>query len=267
MAVDAPLDELQMADVQMLSNWSCDSPKTLVASSVVRPFHTDPRALMERYFDVHLAVSPWGTREVIFRLPQECLSVPLARRYGVEAWSVDEHTLVVLRTDFAGGAAYTPVEDSLSRLASVRAELATGGRRALYLAWLASLGNPDQYGASEVQELEAEEEPPVPAGLTTLGPGLCALAEILCVDPRLLQVAGSASPDAQSHSQAHQQKLSQWIHRLPDVDKNRLLLQVLQGGTELPMQARRSHPPSRASHRSVADLVRAALAVSRADAA
>lgn len=184
-----------MADVQMLSNWSCDSPKTLVASSVVRPFHTDPRALMERYFDVHLAVSPWGTREVIFRLPQECLSVPLARRYGVEAWSVDEHTLVVLRTDFmrrrgvhAGRRLAQPAS------ASVRAELATGGRRALYLAWLASLGNPDQYGASEVQELEAEEEPPVPAGLTTLGPGLCALAEILCVDPRLLQVMRQREP-------------------------------------------------------------------------
>ncbi|MGW3214673.1 hypothetical protein ACWDBC_20825 [Streptomyces parvus] len=267
MAVDEPLDELQMAHVQGLSSWSCDSPVSLVASSAAKPFHADPRALMEQYFDLHLALSPWGTREVIVRLPQDCLSVPLARRYGVEAWSVSEHTLVVLRTDFAEESAEAPVEVMLGRLASVRTELMAGDRRALYLAWLASLGRPDHYGIQELQELESEVEPPVPAGLTALGPGLCSLAEVLCVDPRLLRFAGRTSPDVQSHSQEHQQKLSQWIHQLPDVDKNRLLLQALQGAAEVPVRVRRPLPLSRASHRSVADLLRAAVAPSCVDAA
>ncbi|MGQ4728570.1 hypothetical protein ACUN3E_13020 [Streptomyces sp. Ju416(a)] len=266
-AVDEPLDKLQMAHVQGLSSWSCDSPMSLVASSADRPFHADPRALMEQYFDLHLALSPWGTREVIVRLPQECLSVPLARRYGVEAWSAGEHTLVVLRTDFAEQTADAPVEVMLDRLASVRTDLMAGDRRALYLAWLASLGRPDHYSIQELQELESEVEPPVPAGLAGLGPGLCSLANVLCVDPRLLRVASSASPDVQSHSQAHQQKLSQWIHQLPDVDKDRLLLQALQGGAEFPERVRRPLPLSRASHRSVADLLRAAAAVARVGAA
>ncbi|GAA4921843.1 hypothetical protein ACFPM3_02010 [Streptomyces coeruleoprunus] len=166
---------------------------SLVTSTAIGVFRTDPRTLMERYFDIHLALSPWGTREVIIRLPRDSFSIPLAQEYGVEAWSTGEHTLVAFRTDFAR----TPkgkADFPLSRLVSVRADLAAGDRRALYLGWLALLGSPDHYGPEELPELELDMEPPVPAGLGALHPGLTMLAEILCVDPRLLRAAAVTRP-------------------------------------------------------------------------
>ncbi|MFG2294919.1 hypothetical protein [Streptomyces sp. NPDC048603] len=265
LAVDEPLDEMQRLDVRLLSNWSCDSPRTLVATASIRAFQADPRVLMERYFDVHAAVSPWGTRELIFRMPQDSFSVPLARRYGAESWTAAGHALVVLRTDFAGrtgGGAEHPV----SRFTDVREDLAAGGRRALYLSWLASLGDPDAYAGAELPDLEAETEPPVPPNLTDLGPGLTALAEFLCVDGRLLRVAAEASQDTRSQSRAHSRKLSQWIHRLPDADKNRLLLRALQGGAAGPVEARITGGAT-APRRTVADLLRRASARDRCEVA
>ncbi|MFD8477976.1 hypothetical protein [Kitasatospora sp. NPDC059673] len=161
--------------------------EALLTSTAIGVFRTDPRRLMERHFDIHLAASPWGTREVILRLPGGGVPPELAQQYGAEAWTVGEHGLIAFRTDFAGRGARA--DHPLERLAGVRAGLAAGDHRALYLGWLALLGNPEQYGPDELRELDEEFEPPVPARLSAPDPGLRLLAEILCVDARLLRAA------------------------------------------------------------------------------
>ncbi|MEU8676966.1 hypothetical protein [Streptomyces sp. NPDC048560] len=198
--------------------------QSLVVSTATGVFRTDPRALTERFFDMHLATSPWGTHEVVFKWPVPVagvgpvtgavsgaapvsrpvsgpggsgtdphrLTASLVERYGGEAWTVGGHFLIALRTDFAGSA-QTP-HFPLGRLASVRAGLASGDRRALYLGWLALLGRPELYGPGELRELEHETEPPVPQGLGALDSGLRLLARILCVHPRLLSSAAAAEP-------------------------------------------------------------------------
>ncbi|MFG2692879.1 hypothetical protein [Kitasatospora sp. NPDC048407] len=165
---------------------------SLLTSTAIGVFRTDPRRLMERHFDIHLAASPWGTREVIFRLPGGGVPPDLAQQYGAEAWTVGEHCLVAFRTDFAGRGARA--DHPLERLAGVRAGLAAGDHRALYLGWLALLGNPEQYGPDELRELAEEFEPPVPARLAEPDAGLRLLAEILCVDTRLLRAATRPAP-------------------------------------------------------------------------
>ncbi|MFD8595161.1 hypothetical protein ACFV1L_09190 [Kitasatospora sp. NPDC059646] len=168
------------------------SPASLLTSTAIGVFRADPRRLTERHFDIHLAASPWGTREVIFRLPGTDFPLPLAAQYGAEAWAVGGHSLVAFRTDFAGRGA--KADFPLERLAGVRAALAAGDHRALYLGWLALLGHPDQYGPDELRELAEEFEPPVPPGLNAPDAGLRLLAEILCVDARLLRAAAAPAP-------------------------------------------------------------------------
>ncbi|MER5639475.1 hypothetical protein ABT095_21260 [Kitasatospora sp. NPDC002227] len=165
------------------------TPRSLITSTAIGEFRRDPRNLVERHFDIHLAVSPWGSREVVVRLPKGGLEPSTVQRYGAEAWVAGEYCLVAFRTDFADPRPRT--DFLLHRLESVRAGLAAGDRRALYLGWLALLGNPDQYSAGELVELEEEREPPVPPGLAAADPGLGLLGEILCVDQRLLAVAAA----------------------------------------------------------------------------
>jgi hypothetical protein len=69
---------------------------------------------------------------------------------------------------------------------SVRAELARGDLRALYLGWLLLVGT---------GELDDEDvEPPVPPGLGQLSASLESLADFLRIDGDLLHVAAEASP-------------------------------------------------------------------------
>ncbi len=77
-------------------------------------------------------------------------------------------------------------EGCLSSLISVRADLARGDLRALYLGWLLCVQN---------EELDDEDqEPPVPPGLGQIDPSLENLAEFLGIDPDLLAVAAKVSP-------------------------------------------------------------------------
>ena len=43
----------------------------------------DPRKLMERYFDAHLYLANWGTREVMLRLPKRVLDPARVADYCV----------------------------------------------------------------------------------------------------------------------------------------------------------------------------------------
>ena len=76
----------------------------------------------------------------------------------------------------------------------VRAELAAGDLRPLYLAWLAAYGtwerDEDAFGYDEEDELE----PPVPVGLGVLTAPQRALADFLRLDADLLTIAAQASP-------------------------------------------------------------------------
>ena len=73
----------------------------------------------------------------------------------------------------------------LASLISVRAELARGDLRALYLGWLLCMQN----GELDVDTLA----PPVPAGLTKLSASLTSLVEFLRVDKALVRASAKAA--------------------------------------------------------------------------
>lgn len=58
----------------------------------------------------------------------------------VEAWTTRTHLVLDLRSEDEGGDWEEGAEDSLGAIAGVRAELASGDHRALYLAWLSAIG-------------------------------------------------------------------------------------------------------------------------------
>jgi hypothetical protein len=130
----------------------------------------------------------------------------------------------------------------LPSLLPLRAEIARGDLRALYLAWLLCA----QTGMLDDDAVE----PPLPPGLDRLSASHRAFARFLRVDGDLIAVAAEQSAPLDA-ARPSRHELAQWIGGLPDSEKNDLLLRlVTEGdphlGAELLQRFRRSQATARA---------------------
>jgi hypothetical protein len=198
LAVDRPLDERQQAEVRALSTRA-----RVTATSFTNEYHWgnfrgDPHKMMERYYDAHLYVTNWGTHQVMLRLPRALLSLETAERYRIDphaaAWTSGGHLILDMRSEDDSGDWVEGAEDSLPAIVGVRAELAAGDLRPLYLAWLAGWGTWERDEAAFDYDQEGELEPPVPAGLGALTAPQRALADFLRLDGGLLTIAAQGNP-------------------------------------------------------------------------
>jgi hypothetical protein len=122
---------------------------------------------------------------------------------------------------------YEP-EALLSAIVGVRAELAAGDLRPLYLAWLAAYGVWERDEDAFDRDADDDLEPSVPPGLGTLTAGQRALANFLRLDNDLLTVAAQTSPPLEGTTN-DPSELADWVTRLPIAEKDRLLTRVVQG--------------------------------------
>ena len=243
LAVDRPLDERQQAEVRALSTRA-----RVTATSFTNEYHWgnfrgDPRTMMERCYDAHLYLTNWGTHQVMLRLPRVLLSLKTVEQYCIDphvaAWASGEHLILDLISEDESGDWVEGAEDSLSAIVGVRAELAAGDLRPLYLAWLAAYGTKERDEDAFDYPEENDLEPPVPAGLGALTAPQRALADFLRLDTGLLTIAAQASPPL-AEMKDDPRKLAKWIRDLPAGDKDTLLCRVAQGhGTQVQMELRR----------------------------
>lgn len=267
LAVDRPLDERQLAEVRALSTRA-----RVTATSFTHEYHWgnfrgDPRTMMERYYDAHLYLTNWGTHQVMLRLPRALLSPETAEQFCIDphvaAWTSGEHLILNLISEDDSGDWVEGAEYSLSAIVGVRAELAAGDLRPLYLAWLAAYGIWERDEDAFDYDEETDLEPPVPAGLGTLTAPQRALADFLRLDTSLLDIAAQASP-LLAETKSDPRKLAKWIRDLPAGDKDTLLHRVAQGqGAQVHMELRRRFngdlgPSASRPRRTVAELLDAA---------
>src|SRR5260370_19397460 len=181
-------------------------------------FKGNPSAWMQKYFDAFLYLANWGTHRLMLRLPSGALDIKTAKRY-LRGHSVAEHKksdilILDLMAENEGGD--RDADDGaglLSSLIPLRADIAAGDHRALYLAWLSSV----QSG-----ELNADEpEPPIPPGLGALSAPLKALADFLYVGADLIAVAAVRSQP--TNDRVAREQFGQWIARLPEPGKTALV--------------------------------------------
>ena len=232
LAIDRPLDKAEQAEVRSLS-----SRARITATSFVNEYHWsdfrgDPSRLMERYYDAHLYVANWGTHRVMFRLPCDLLDPEVVENYcaadQASAWTVGAFIVLDFTSDDEGGESEFDydAEALLSALVGVRAELAAGDRRPLYLAWLAAYGAWERDENVFDRDADDDLEPPVPPGLGALSAAQRALADFLRLDDALLAIAAQASPPLQK---TVDDDLAEWVAHLPVATKNRLLARVVRG--------------------------------------
>ena len=128
-------------------------------------FKGNPSTWVQKYFDAFLYFANWGTHRLMLRLPSQALDIKIAKRYlrghSVAEYKKSDILILDLMAENEGG--NCDADDGaglLSSLIPLRAEIAAGDHRALYLAWLSSV----QSG-----ELNADDpEPPIPPGLGAL---------------------------------------------------------------------------------------------------
>ncbi len=199
LAVDRPLTAAEQAEVRRLSTRA-----RITATSFANEYHWgnfrgDPREMMRRYYDAHLYLANWGTRQIMLRLPRAVLSPQLAGQYAVdghvEVIATPESVILDLVSEDDSGEWEEDAEGPLSAIVGVRSELAAGDLRGLYLAWLSAYGTWERDEDAFGDDDEDEREPPVPAGLGSLTAPQVALAGFLRLDPDLLAVAAQGSPE------------------------------------------------------------------------
>ena len=229
LAVDRPLTVTEQAEVREFSTRA-----RITATSFTNEYHWgdfrgDPGDLMRRYYDAHLYLANWGTHRIMLRLPAALLDPAVARQYCVDdqvtVAVTDEHVVIDMVSEDDEGEWDEDAEDALPAIVGIRAELAAGDLRPLYLAWLAAYGVWEHDEEAFEDEDEDVREPPVPAGLQTLTAAQRALADFLRLDADLLDVAAQASPPWPA-VQDDPGALAASIAGLPDSEKDRLLLLV-----------------------------------------
>ena len=221
-AIDRPLSTKEMDVLRSYSTRASITPTSFVNEYSWGDFKGDADAWMEKYFDAFLYLANWGTHILKLRLPARLIDPSIARTYcGGEGASIREKAgkvILSFLSDDEEGGDWTEGEGQLSSMISVRAELARGDLRALYLAWLL------RAQSSELDDDDAE--PPVPPGLGQLSASLESLAEFLRIDSDLLHVSAEASSPI-SEVRIDRKEVATWIGQLPTREKDQILTSLV----------------------------------------
>jgi hypothetical protein len=221
-AIDRPLTAKEMSELRSYSTRARITPTSFVNEYSFGNFKGDEDAWMEKYFDAYLYLANWGTHVLKLRLPSRLLDAATAKTYcgGDSSFVREKAGKVVISfvsQDEEGGD-WVEGEGHLSSMISVRAELARGDHRALYLGWLLR---------AQTGELDDDDtQPPVPPGLGQLSASLESLAEFLRIDGDLLHVAAEVSPPI-GDTDLDQDDVRGWVGKLPAKEKDELITNLM----------------------------------------
>jgi hypothetical protein len=221
-AIDRPLTAKEMSELRSYSTRACITPTSFVNDYSWGSFKGDSDAWMEKYFDAFLYFANWGTRVLKLRLPSRLLATATARAYcGGDSAFVREkagETILSFVSEDEEGGDWVEGEGCLSSLISVRAELARGDVRALYLGWLLR---------AQTGEFDHDDtEPLVPPGLGQLSASLESLVEFLRIGGDLLHVAAEASPPI-GDTGLDRDEVRLWVGKLPAEEKDELITNLV----------------------------------------
>jgi hypothetical protein len=223
-AIDRRLTGKQMEELRSYSTRARITPTTFVNEYSWGNFKGNEDAWMERYFDAFLYLANWGTHVFKLGLPARALDPATAGLYCVSAHtaSMNEKNgrlILTFVSEDEGGDDLVEADGLLSSLISVRAELARGDLRALYLAWLLCAQSSDLD--------DAAVEPPVPAGLADLSPALDGFVDFLRIDTDLVDAAAAASPPLVI--EPNSTDVRAWLAKFPVTEKDDLLARFIAG--------------------------------------
>ena len=233
-AVDRPLDEADREALRSLSSRAQITPTSFTNHYEWGDFKGSPRKLMERWFDLHLYVANWGTRQLMIRLPKR-----LVDQNRLDAWLMgtdlaevlDAGDNLILDICADGSDAINHDWDDgtgwLGAMAPLRADLLAGDWRLPYLLWLAGV---------ESGSLRAEALEPLP-GIAPMNGGLQAFADFFCINRDLVQAAAEVPADVRDE-RSSSKDLRTVVAAMPESQKTSLLLRLAEGDPHVAAELR-----------------------------
>src|SRR5688572_3270354 len=241
-AIDRPLTDRQMRELRAISTRAAISRTSFSNHYEFGDLKANPRDLLVKYFDASLYFANWLYLEIAFRYSRDVVAVKALRRYA-SGHTLDIRTtardVVVAISVESDGESFDTADDGsgwLSSLLGLRADIAGGDERPLYLAWLFDV----QCGVIDDDAIESAP----PGGLATLSPALESLADIIGLDRDLLAMAAERAPRAARHRRFG--TWERWLKRLDTAEHVALLARVARGdgsvSAELMRRFRRHAP-------------------------
>jgi hypothetical protein len=252
-ALDQPLDQAAQQALRSMSSRATITARSFTNHYEWGDFKGDSRKLVERWFDVHVYLTNWGTRRLMMRLPKRFLDrTDLAPFVGsvdwVETWTSGDNLVIdIYRGELELGEDDWNDDGSgwLATLAPLRAELLSGDLRLFYLAWLAAVQD-------ELLPDHAHE--PLP-GIAPLTPALEAFADFFQIDGDLVHAAAESGG---RDTELSMDKRRDAVAAIPEQEKTELLFRVLNGdnyvGAELRSRVRNQSPRPSIKGRTVGEL-------------
>jgi hypothetical protein len=221
-AIDRPLSAKEMSELRSYSTRARITPTSFINHYEWGSFKGDADLWVEKYFDVFLYLANWGAHVLKLSLPSRLLDPATAGKYcGGNSTFIREKAGKVILTyvsDDEESGEWEEGEGQLSSMISVRAELARGDLRALYLGWLL---------CAQARELDDEDiEPPVPPGLGQLSASLESLASFLRIDADLLHVAAETSRPL-GDTNLDRNEVRAWVGKLVAKEKDALIVDLM----------------------------------------
>lgn len=239
LAVDRPLSAEDRADLRRISSRARITASGFTNSYSWGDLKANPRAMMARWFDVHVYLSNWNTRSLMLRLPRALVDLPLLGRCiaGSEDVTLSDAgealILEVTRRELDDEGWIEDDPPHLAALAPLRAEFLGGDPRLGMLLWL--LGVDD--------EAVADDAPEPVAGLGPLLPSTEFFAAMFRLDPDL--VAAAAERPAQPGPALSAAALTARIEALPQAERTGFLLRAAEGDPHVGAALRRRlHGPA-----------------------
>ena len=222
-ALDRPLTQEQMSELRAYSSRAQITPSSFVNVYHWGSFKGNPEKWMEKYFDAFLYLANWGTRRLMFRVPNRLVDPETVSTYCTEeslsCRTKGDHLILSFHSEEEDHE-WAEGESWLASLVPLRTDVMNGDHRCLYLGWLL---------AAQGDELDEDTiEPPVPPGLGEMNAPLRSLADFLGIDLDLISVASEKSAKAPAFGLTNGD-ISRWVASLPPKEKDAVLMKLLRG--------------------------------------
>jgi hypothetical protein len=236
-AIDRPLTDRQMRELRAISTRAAISRTSFSNYYTFGDLKANSRDLLVAYFDASLYFANWLYLEIAFRYPKGAVDEKALRRYaGSHTLEIRStaHDVVVAISLESDGESFDTADDGsswLSSLIALRADIASGDERALYLAWLLDV---------QCRKIDDDAvEPGRPNGLGRLSPTLDSFVDIMGIDRDLIAAAAEGASRVVAAPSARQ--VERWIAALGTDEHVALLSRVARGDGSVSVEIMRGY--------------------------
>ena len=226
-SIDKPLSQTEK---ETISGWSSRTQATSVGASFTyhySDFPKDELIVVGKYFDAMFYLSNWGTRRLIFKVPNDLVDKNKIKQYCVEGLEIHDYENFILidiwLEDEEGSCEWLEGEGMLSSFVTLRDNIISGDYRCLYLIWLKVSTDDLVHGYDNVDVNSVE--PDIPCGMNALNGSLLELADVFCIDQDSIEASAIISEPIKNENIDY----SSYISKLADVEKDNWLLRLLEG--------------------------------------